>query len=129
MHPVLIQPNEIRGIVTMSEAVEAVRLGFREWGENPQINAPRRRIHIPSGVRVSVRSARVTGAPSARKIGTAIDSSMCCTMCVLSSTVSYAASPDCVATAALPSPSTTSSSLSASVGDIIELTRWPGGMR
>src|SRR5258705_338311 len=38
----------------MAEAVEAVRLGFREWGENPQLNAPRRRIHIPTGVRVSV---------------------------------------------------------------------------
>ena len=54
MQPLLVNPQEIRGIVTMAEAVEAVRLGFREWGENPQLNAPRRRIHIPSGVRVSV---------------------------------------------------------------------------
>ena len=62
MQPLLISPQEIRGIVTMAEAVDAVRLGFREWGENPQLNAPRRRIHIPSGVRVSVHQGGVPGA-------------------------------------------------------------------
>ena len=66
MQPLLVSPAEIRGIVTMSEAVEAVRLGFREWGENPQINAPRRRIHIPSGVRVSVHQG---GVPAAKATG------------------------------------------------------------
>jgi ornithine cyclodeaminase len=57
---------EIRGIVTMAEAVEAVRLGFREWGENTQLNAPRRRIHIPTGVRVSVHQG---GVPAAQATG------------------------------------------------------------
>ncbi len=66
MQPMLVAPHEVRGIVTMSEAVEAVRLGFREWGENPQINAPRRRIHIPTGVRVSVHQG---GVPAARATG------------------------------------------------------------
>jgi ornithine cyclodeaminase/alanine dehydrogenase-like protein (mu-crystallin family) len=66
MQPLLISPEEIRGIVTMSEAVEAVRLGFREWGENPELNAPRRRIHIPSGVRVSVHQG---GVPAAKATG------------------------------------------------------------
>jgi len=66
MQPLLVSPQEIRGIVTMSEAVEAVRLGFREWGENPQLNAPRRRIHIPSGVRVSVHQG---GVPAAKATG------------------------------------------------------------
>lgn len=66
MNPVLVNPSEIRGIVTMSEAVEAVRLGFREWGENSQLNAPRRRIHIPSGVRVSVHQG---GVPAAKATG------------------------------------------------------------
>ncbi len=47
-------------------AVEAVRLGFREWGENPQLNAPRRRIHIPTGVRVSVHQG---GVPAANATG------------------------------------------------------------
>jgi hypothetical protein len=62
MGTLLVRPHEIRGIVTMAEAVEAVRTGFREWGENPQLNAPRRRIHIPSGVRVSVHQGGVPAA-------------------------------------------------------------------
>jgi len=66
MNPLLVNPSEIRGIVTMAEAVEAVRLGFREWGENSQLNAPRRRIHIPTGVRVSVHQG---GVPAANATG------------------------------------------------------------
>jgi ornithine cyclodeaminase/alanine dehydrogenase-like protein (mu-crystallin family) len=66
MQPLLVSPHEIRGIVTMAEAVEAVRLGFREWGEDSQLNAPRRRIHIPTGVRVSVHQG---GVPAARATG------------------------------------------------------------
>ena len=62
MKPVLVRPEEIRGIVSMDAAVEAVRTGFREWGENPQVNAPRRRIHIPTGVRVSVHQGGVPAA-------------------------------------------------------------------
>src|SRR5499427_4027454 len=66
MQPVLIQPRELRGIVSMNAAIDAVRTGFREWGENPQINAPRRRIHIPSGVRVSVHQG---GVPAGKATG------------------------------------------------------------
>jgi ornithine cyclodeaminase/alanine dehydrogenase-like protein (mu-crystallin family) len=62
MKALLVQPEEIKGVITMEQAVEAVRAGFREWGENPQINAPRRRIHIPSGVRVSVHQGGVPAA-------------------------------------------------------------------
>ncbi len=62
MQPILILPEEIRGVVSMEAAVEAIRAGFREWGENPQLNAPRRRIHIPTGVRVSVHQGGVPGA-------------------------------------------------------------------
>jgi alanine dehydrogenase len=60
MKALLVQPHELRGIIPMAHAVDAVRTGFREWGENPQINAPRRRIHIPSGVRVSVHQGGVS---------------------------------------------------------------------
>ena len=59
MEPLLITPKELKGIVTMAEAIDAVRQGFREWGENPEFNAPRRRIHIPTGVRVSVHQGGV----------------------------------------------------------------------
>ncbi|HEY7167238.1 MAG TPA: ornithine cyclodeaminase family protein [Candidatus Binatia bacterium] len=62
MQPYLIRPAALRGVVTMEAAIEAVRTGFREWGINPQINAPRRRIHIPTGVRVSVHQGGVPGA-------------------------------------------------------------------
>src|SRR5919109_3202720 len=66
MQPLLVSPQEIRGIVTMAEAVDAVRSGFREWGEDSQLNAPRRRIHIPTGVRVSVHQG---GVPAAKASG------------------------------------------------------------
>src|SRR5262245_62759367 len=66
MQPILVLPREIRGIVGMAAAVDAVRTGFREWGENPQLNAPRRRIHISTGVRVSVHQG---GVPAAQATG------------------------------------------------------------
>ena len=62
IQPTLIRPSEVRGIVQMAEAIEAVRMGFREWGQSPHINAPRRRIHIPTGVRVSVHQGGVPAA-------------------------------------------------------------------
>lgn len=62
IQPRLIQPSEIRGIMSMAEAIEAVRLGFCEWGKDPQINAPRRRVHILTGVRVSVHQGGVPAA-------------------------------------------------------------------
>jgi len=62
----LIGPHELRGIVSMEEAVVAVRRGFLDWGTNPDVNAPRRRIHIPTGVRVSVHQG---GVPSVGATG------------------------------------------------------------
>ena len=50
----LFEPQDIRGLITMAEAIEAVELGFREWSDNHELNQPRRRVHAPSGVRVSV---------------------------------------------------------------------------
>ena len=52
----------------------------------------------------SVRSASVTGAPSASASGTNIDRIMCWTMCTLSSVVSYVEIPDEVATKNDPMP-------------------------
>jgi alanine dehydrogenase len=66
IRPLLIRPHEVKGIVSMTDAVEAVRLGFREWGANSQINSPRRRIHISTGVRVSVHQG---GVPAANATG------------------------------------------------------------
>jgi alanine dehydrogenase len=64
--PLLVRPEEIRGVLPMQEAIEAVRGGLRAWGENSEINAPRRRVHIPTGVRVSVHQG---GVPSAGATG------------------------------------------------------------
>jgi ornithine cyclodeaminase len=50
----VLRPEDTRGLITMTEAVDATEIAFRDWGRNHQLNAPRRRIHAPSGVRVSV---------------------------------------------------------------------------
>jgi alanine dehydrogenase len=50
----ILQPQDTRGLITMAEAIEATETAFRDWGAHPGVNAPRRRIHVPSGVRVSV---------------------------------------------------------------------------
>jgi alanine dehydrogenase len=62
----LLRPNDIVGLITMAEAVEAVEDGFREWGLNQTLNSPRSRIHAPSGVRVSVHPG---GVPKLGAIG------------------------------------------------------------
>ena len=46
-------PTEIKGMITMEEAVEAIEQGYREAEDFPIVNAPRRRVHSPDGVRVS----------------------------------------------------------------------------
>src|SRR5262249_639242 len=50
----ILRPEDTRGLIRMAEAVEATEIAFRDWGHNHGLNAPRRRIHVPSGVRVSV---------------------------------------------------------------------------
>lgn len=50
----VLGPDDTRGLISMAEAVEATEIAFRDWGQNPGLNAPRRRVHVPSGVRVSV---------------------------------------------------------------------------
>jgi ornithine cyclodeaminase/alanine dehydrogenase-like protein (mu-crystallin family) len=62
----LLRPDDIRGLITMAEAIEAVELGFREWSDNRELNEPRRRVHVPSGVRVSVHQG---GSPRAGVTG------------------------------------------------------------
>lgn len=60
----LIRPHELVGLISMKEAIDAVEESFREWAKWPGINAPRRRIHVPSGVRVSVHQGGVPGLGS-----------------------------------------------------------------
>ncbi len=57
----LIRPGEMSQLISMKEAIEAVEESFRQWANLPEVNAPRRRIHVPSGVRVSVHQGGVPG--------------------------------------------------------------------
>lgn len=67
----LLTPEHTRGLVSMAEAIEAVELGFREWGGNPELNEPRHRVHVPSGVRVSVHqgASPASGASGLAALG------------------------------------------------------------
>jgi alanine dehydrogenase len=62
----LIRAEEVVGMLTMEEAIDAVEAGFREFGCHRELNAPRQRIMTPDGVRVSVHPG---GAPSLGGIG------------------------------------------------------------
>jgi alanine dehydrogenase len=64
--PLLIRAEDVNGLLTMEEAIDAVEAGFREWGKSPELNAPRKRIMTPEGVRVSVHPG---GIPSLGAIG------------------------------------------------------------
>ncbi len=64
--PLLIRAEDVNGLLTIEEAIDAVEAGFREWGRSPELNAPRKRIMTPEGVRVSVHPG---GIPSLGGIG------------------------------------------------------------
>jgi ornithine cyclodeaminase/alanine dehydrogenase-like protein (mu-crystallin family) len=51
--PIILQPRELEGLVDMKSAIDAVCEAYRGSTEYPVINAPRRRVHSPAGVRVS----------------------------------------------------------------------------
>ena len=64
--PLLIRTEDVNGMLTIEEAIDAVEAGFREWGKSPELNTPRKRIMTPNGVRVSVHPG---GIPSLGAIG------------------------------------------------------------
>lgn len=64
--PLLIRAEDVNGLLTMEEAIDAVEAGFRAWGKSPELNAPRKRIMTPEGVRVSVHPG---GIPALGAIG------------------------------------------------------------
>ena len=62
----LLGPDDMKGLITMKEAVDAMEQGLKDWANNPELAAVRRRVHAPSGARVTVHqgapaSAGVTG--------------------------------------------------------------------
>ena len=54
VHSVLfLGPSDVKNVVSMKEAIDLVEQGYRDAAGYPIINAPRRRVHSPDGVRVS----------------------------------------------------------------------------
>ena len=53
MGVLILKPADLQGLVSMKEAIDAIEQGYRESTEYSVINAPRRRVHSPAGVRVS----------------------------------------------------------------------------
>ncbi len=49
----LLKPGETDGLVCMKDAIDAVEMGYAGGQKFPVINAPRRRVHSPAGVRIS----------------------------------------------------------------------------
>ena len=53
MSILLLKPQDLEGLIGMKEAIDIVEQGYREAMDFEAISAPRRRVHSPSGVRVS----------------------------------------------------------------------------
>lgn len=51
---ILAKPDDHRGILSMSEAVEAMLAAFRVWANDPLIAEFRRRTHTPKNVRITL---------------------------------------------------------------------------
>jgi len=58
----LLGPDDIKGLITMKEAVEAMERGLEDWARNPELAVLRRRVHAPSGARVTVHQGAPTSA-------------------------------------------------------------------
>jgi alanine dehydrogenase len=58
---ILAEPDDHRGILTMSEAVDAMLEAFRNWARDPLVAELRRRTHTPKNVRITLHQG---GAPA-----------------------------------------------------------------
>ena len=61
----ILRPEEVEGLLTMAEAVDAVEQAFADWGRHPEINLTRRRLHT-GNFRLNTMPAAL---PSRDKIG------------------------------------------------------------
>jgi len=69
----LLRPQDLKDLISMKEAIEVVELSYRQITDFPVINAPRRRVHSPAGVRVSNFPG---GVPALGVIGAGIRADM-----------------------------------------------------
>jgi alanine dehydrogenase len=58
---ILAKPDDHRGILAMSEAVDAMLEAFRHWATDPLVGELRRRTHTPKNVRITLHQG---GAPA-----------------------------------------------------------------
>lgn len=49
----LLHPEDLEGLVSMADAIDAIEKAYAEAAASPMVNAPRRRIHSPDSVRFS----------------------------------------------------------------------------
>jgi alanine dehydrogenase len=66
----ILRPEEVEGLLSMAEAVDAVEKAFADWGKYPEINLTRRRLHF-SDARLNTMPAAL---PARDKIGLRIQS-------------------------------------------------------
>ncbi|HXV78304.1 MAG TPA: hypothetical protein VEG60_00345, partial [Candidatus Binatia bacterium] len=66
----ILRPEEVEGLLSMAEAVDAVEKAFADWGKYPEINLTRRRLHF-GDARLNTMPAAL---PSGDKIGLRIQS-------------------------------------------------------
>ena len=66
----ILRPEEVEGLLSMAEAVDAVEKAFADWGKYPEINLTRRRLHF-GDARLNTMPAAL---PSRDKIGLRIQS-------------------------------------------------------
>ena len=66
----ILRPEEVEGLLTMAEAVDAVERAFADWGNYPDLNLTRRRLHF-GDARLNTMPAAL---PSSQKIGLRIQS-------------------------------------------------------
>ena len=66
----ILRPDEVAGLLSMAEAVDAVENAFADWGKYPEINLTRRRLHF-GDARLNTMPAAL---PSREKIGLRIQS-------------------------------------------------------
>ena len=78
----ILRPEEVEGLLTVGETIEAVEKAFAEWGKEPEINLTRRRLHAGAA-----RLNAMPGAlPSRGRIGVRIQ---CETLTVTEGTQHY----------------------------------------
>ena len=69
----LLRPQDLKDLISMKEGIDVVELSYRQITDFPVINAPRRQVHSPAGMRVSNFPG---GVPALGVIGAGIRADM-----------------------------------------------------